>query len=187
MKHPITGLLVLAASASAQSSTGPAQIPTPPAETSTQSARADRDVESDARVLEERSREALHPAGDPLDLVGREERDNGFRARVPVLAAAEARIAFVDEEATYRRRRAMYEEGAVFTAPPRRAERTASASAPAGWTSRSTAQGVNRAKADTGAWGTGLWTAGLIVVVVGLWLRRQSSRAASRSAGMRSS
>jgi hypothetical protein len=104
---------------------------------------------ADEAVLRERNREALHP-GDPLRLSGREENGNDLRSRTPALAHTDREIVYVDEDEAYRRKLAMYEEGARFTvalprapdaanarptdaptAIPARARRTAAAPAPA--------------------------------------------------------
>ncbi len=47
-------------------------------------------------------------------LVGREEGENGFRSRTPLLNKAKGRGRKVDIEALRRRKIAMFEEGAVF-------------------------------------------------------------------------
>jgi hypothetical protein len=68
------------------------------------------------RLLEQRERGTLHP-GVPLDLIGNEEGDNGFRAATPLLTQVDRTPALVDREENYNRRRALYEEGACFSAP----------------------------------------------------------------------
>ncbi|GEM_PF-4085698 len=47
-------------------------------------------------------------------LIGREEGENGFRKRTPLLNKAKGRGRKVDVEVLRRRKMAMYEEGAVF-------------------------------------------------------------------------
>jgi hypothetical protein len=68
------------------------------------------------RLLWDRGREILH-TGDPLDIVGQEEGENGFRDRTPILQQSDKAVAMVDIDESYRRRLAMYSEGRSFHRP----------------------------------------------------------------------
>lgn len=68
------------------------------------------------RILQRRDREHLH-IKSPIELIGLEEGDNEFRSATPLLEEADRSEILVDTDENYRRRLAMYEEGAVFNRP----------------------------------------------------------------------
>lgn len=68
------------------------------------------------RQLWLRGREILHN-GDPLDVIGLEEGDNGFRQRTPILEQSDRAVAMVDPDENRRRRLAMYSDRGSFTEP----------------------------------------------------------------------
>ncbi|MEQ1893189.1 MAG: hypothetical protein ABL998_11640 [Planctomycetota bacterium] len=76
------------------------------------------------RTLSERGRDQLHPAADPLVVVGREQAGNDLRARTPALGRVERVAAVIDPIAAHERALALYEEGAKFHAPPKAVKKT---------------------------------------------------------------
>ncbi|MEM7305769.1 MAG: hypothetical protein AAF682_03820 [Planctomycetota bacterium] len=67
-------------------------------------------------------REQLHPSLNPTVIVGIEQEDNSFRDRTPALYQSDRQPELLDPEENYRRRLAMYTEGASFHRPPSRAD-----------------------------------------------------------------
>ena len=55
----------------------------------------------------------------PFGLSGLDQSDRGFRARTPALQKSDRAVALIDADENYRRRLAMYEEGATFDSAPR--------------------------------------------------------------------
>ncbi|MDA1263955.1 MAG: hypothetical protein O2816_02615 [Planctomycetota bacterium] len=76
------------------------------------------DLERDARVLQQRHRETLHPYADPNVIVGREQDGNGFRDRTPALLRSVGEPVQVDADDLYERKLAMYDGRASFRAAP---------------------------------------------------------------------
>lgn len=79
-------------------------------------------AQEDLRILDERNREVLHPASDPTVVSGLVEGPDGFRSATPALAATDGEVTYIDADVLYRRRVAMYEQGATFNShvpPPR--------------------------------------------------------------------
>jgi hypothetical protein len=72
----------------------------------------------DLEVLEQRERERMHP-GDPLDLVGIDEGNPGFRDRTPTLARNVGVAVEVDLDELREQRLAMYTSGHVARRPVR--------------------------------------------------------------------
>lgn len=70
------------------------------------------------QAVEDHDRAELHPAEDPLVIVGREQGDNDLRARTPMLARGQRVPAQVDPEEAYERALALH-EGTRFRSPPR--------------------------------------------------------------------
>jgi len=70
--------------------------------------------------LAQSDREKLHPGG-ALEIVGREQAGNEFRARTPALVNAEREVVYVDTEELRARKLAMYAEGRAYHAPLARA------------------------------------------------------------------
>jgi len=85
---------------------------------------------SEKWTLDERGREFLHD-GVPIELVGNKDGDEGLRVRTPVLSQSNQNTVQVDVEANYKRRLAMYAEGARFHAPLALAAVSASEASPA--------------------------------------------------------
>jgi len=113
-----------------------------------------------------RGREILHN-GDPLDLVGLEEGDNGFRHRTPILEQSDRAVAMVDFDENYRRRLTMYSDRRSFTEPLpiTRAVRSASVLG-----SRVPAKAPVVPEAEEGNYQVLLWI-GAIAVALFLFLR----------------
>jgi len=76
------------------------------------------EVQESLRALEDHDRGELHPAEDPLLVVGREQGDNDLRSRTPGLARGVQVAAQVDPEELYARALALH-EGRVFHSAPR--------------------------------------------------------------------
>lgn len=70
-------------------------------------------------MLNERERERLHPAIDPLVVIGIDEAGGAFRAGTPMLERAVAAPVEVDLDELRERKLAMYTSGERFTGPPR--------------------------------------------------------------------
>ncbi len=116
------GLLLLAtAPARGQEAAGrtPEGPPRPPdASTDAEGASEPAVSAEEERRLWLGGRELLH-AGVPVELIGREEGENGFREGAPALQRTDRLVARVDREELRARRLAMYAEGASFSLPPR--------------------------------------------------------------------
>ena len=69
-----------------------------------------------ADLLWERNREVLHE-GNPLELAGLDQGDEGFRARTPGLLRSDRAAALVDRDENYRRRLALYDSQASYHHP----------------------------------------------------------------------
>ncbi len=67
-------------------------------------------------VEENVDKEAMHE-GLEIRIIGMEEGDNHFRDRTPALMNSDRKVALVDTDKLYDRKRAMYEEGARFHTP----------------------------------------------------------------------
>lgn len=70
------------------------------------------------RLLMDRNRETMRLGEHPLVVVGIEQGDNDFRASTPALARNVGEAVPIDTEDAYRRRMAMYTDGASYATPP---------------------------------------------------------------------
>jgi hypothetical protein len=123
------------------------------------------------QALEERGRDELHPAEDPLVIVGREQGDNDLRSRTPALARSDRVAARVDPEEAYARALALYEGGETFHAPPRSVggeERDASARERAAARRKGAVEASAPQEEESGGtWGrVGLILAGMVTLLV---------------------
>ena len=75
----------------------------------------------DLEILESRDRVELHPS-DPLEIVGLGQRDNDFRAGLNAARRGNYAPSKIDTDDAYRRRIALLESGATFSAPPNRVD-----------------------------------------------------------------
>ena len=137
---------------------------------------AQEDAASDAqqkealRRLEEHDRVELHPAEDPLVVVGREQGDNDLRSRTPALMRVEDGVDRVDSEELYARAIALY-EGRVFHAPAR-VEKPTRVRERSGLRPSSEPRGFTDATQEEGSgWGTRAFFGGLLIAL-GFLLRR---------------
>ncbi len=70
--------------------------------------------------LGQSDREKLHPGG-ALEIVGREQAGNDFRASTPALVNAQREVVYVDTKELHARKLAMYAEGRAYHVPLARA------------------------------------------------------------------
>ena len=70
------------------------------------------------RLQWDHDRELMHP-GSPLEVIGLEHGDNGFRERTPALESSDRAVAVLDAGEAYQRRLALYERGVSFERAPR--------------------------------------------------------------------
>jgi hypothetical protein len=84
-------------------------------------AREDEPLPKDFRaILEERERERMHPALEPLTISGIDENGAAFRTSTPSLARALIQPLEVDEDDLYERKLALYDGGGTsFDRAPR--------------------------------------------------------------------
>lgn len=111
----LAALLLAAPLADAREGGG--EVPGPAAADSGEGAPGQTLSEQEDRRLWMGGRELLH-AGIPVELIGREEGDNDFRAGAPALERSDRLVARVDREELRRRRLALYAGETVFTRPP---------------------------------------------------------------------
>lgn len=74
---------------------------------------------ADLEILDSRDRVELHPS-DPLEIVGLGQKDNDFRAGLNAARRGSYAPSVIDTDDAYRRRIALLESGATFSAPPNR-------------------------------------------------------------------
>jgi len=132
-------------------------------------APAPDDLTRARQIIAERDRAEIHP-GNPLRIAGIGEDADTFLAGTSALAHREHRPPSLDEEESYRRRLAMYEQGSSFTAPTRPA-------APAGSTRERSAHGPAPGSASPpreSSNGAPLWLALCGAVAAGVLLIRRS-------------
>ena len=67
----------------------------------------------------ERDKELMHTQSPALALGGLEQGDNDMRGRTPALQNSDRAVALLDPEENYRRRLALYDQGATFASAPR--------------------------------------------------------------------